>query len=175
MLHINRLFYCCLVIFNPGTAVSGQYSFYPYTSNLADETTVLIENARAVQWEILENTPYCKKTGDLYGYVPFPDFSYGMTNIFVICTHRILSEGNEDQFDRIIFHEAVHASQFCHRTDWVLGIPGSQIPNRIKSFVRNLELYAQNSEEANKIEYEAYYLEDYPQQVNSYLIEHCHR
>ena len=162
----KQVIFLFLVILTQAQPYQGNTAFVIYKQSCR-QTTVLIENASAVQWKILENTPYCKKTGDLYGYVPFPDFTYGMTNIFVICTHRILSEGNEDQFDRIIFHEAVHASQFCHRTDWVLGIPESQIPNRIKSFVRNLQLYAQNSEEANKNEYEAYYLEDYPQQVDS--------
>ena len=174
-MRINRLLIWLLAILFPVPALSSQYSFYPYTSKLADQTIKLLEQSTATKWKILENTPYCKKNREVFGYVPFSDFTYGMQNIVGICTFRIISEDSKDGIDRVIFHEAVHASQFCHPSDWVLGIPASHIPDSIKSWVQNGSLYSNNTEESNQSEYEAYYLEDYPEEVNSYLVQNCHR
>lgn len=171
---IKKVAYICLIIACAGAAIGADY--YPYTSNQADNMLNLVKGSRAIRFRVIENSPYCRKTAGVYGYVEYPDpVTYGAVSAYGICSRRIIQEGNQSQFDRVIFHESVHASQACHPRQWLLGIPLSTIPRDLKKWVRTNSLYQGNTEESNKSEYEAYYLEDYPGKVAYYVKAHCYR
>jgi len=171
---LRKLAQISLFIACAGAALGAEY--YPFTSNQADNMLELIRRSSALRFRIVENSSYCRKTAGLGGYVRYPEpVTYGATATFGICSRRLIQEGNQSQFDRIIYHESVHAAQGCHPREWLLGIPQSSIPRDLKAWVRNDSLYQGNTEESNKAEYEAYYLEDSPGKVAYYVKAHCHR
>lgn len=163
------------LVFAFGASAFGA-EYYQYASGQADNVLDLVKTSKVLRYKLIENTPYCRKTPGLYGYVQYPDpVRYGAAGTYGICSRRIIQEGSQSQFNRVVFHESVHAAQGCHPRAWLLGIPQASIPQDLKAWVRQSPLYQGNNEESNKAEYEAYYLEDFPDRVTSEVRAQCHR
>jgi hypothetical protein len=140
-------------------------NFILFLSPTGKEILELIQKA---QYRLYENISVC--SNPVY---------FGATNHttkqILVCTDNILkySPIPSDVIDETIYHEGVHAAQACNRSK-PLGISNSVIKLPSEKL-----LHAKASTELVKnpnnyqLELEAYWLEDKPEQVLSYLKKFC--
>lgn len=151
--------------------------FLQYASNIAIEMINIVN----VRYAVKENVGRCKQSANILGYV-----SLNNNKSFIVCTNRIIlwaSQNNLNSAEYInetIYHESVHAAQFCRYPNEVtLGIPWASMPlppNKAEDVRRSVESVNPNSgflSTQKRIEHEAYYLEDKPAVVKSFLKTYC--
>ena len=149
--------------------------FFEYVSNIAAEIVRMVD----VRYAIKENTVTCKKN-DLFGYLD-PG-----TKAYAICTSRILlvsrTHGIDPQqyMDETVHHEAAHAAQFCRAPHaYILGIPWPQMPINAEraEYVKKSVAWsgADRSQRGlqQRMEHEAFWLEDKPLNVKRYVQRYC--
>lgn len=151
--------------------------FLQYASDIASEMINIVN----IRYTVRENVGECKKTLNIFGYV-----SRNNNNSFVVCTNRILLWASQNNLNsakyinETIYHESVHAAQFCrYPNEKTLGIPWASMPlppNKAEDVRRSVEFVNPNSGllgTIKKAEHEAYYLEDKPAVVKSFLKTYC--
>lgn len=133
--------------------------FLLYLNPVGTEIISIIEKLKI---SIQENPPICKKYKDLFGYKD--------TNKFILCTNNIKNTISPVEFyvNETVYHEAVHVAQNCKKG--TLGIKNPILEDRKKIDVQNSLKYNKNN---YQYEVEAYYLEDKPEIVLSYLKKYC--
>lgn len=111
---------------------------------------------------IRENAPICRKHTELFGFTSYQSF--------IICTDNIKNTISPVSFyvNETVYHEAVHIAQSCK--GGALGVKNPKLEERKKIDVKNSSKYGK---EIYNYEVEAYYLEDKPEQVLSYLKKYC--
>jgi hypothetical protein len=125
----------------------------------------LIRDLISAKFHIHENVGLCQNN-QVFGYTSTP-------NKFVICTKNIKKSGlNLRQYIKeTIYHESVHAAQICNRNS-PLGISAKTmtLPWNKEQDIKN-SLSVSNSTQQR--EREAYYFEDKPDQVRTFVRKYC--
>lgn len=120
-------------------------------------TGVMMKN-----YKVQENAPICKQHKTLFGHTRSPNF--------VICTDNIKNTISpvKHYVNETVYHEAVHVIHSC------IGGP-IKIKNATLSTEKLTEVVQSSkiSGSSPVYEIEAYYLEDKPEQVNTYLKKYC--
>ena len=138
-----------------------QFPFY-----LTSEGKQILDLVAKAHFNIRENISWCAD-----GY-------YGATikenKTFFICTKNILKGPNPNQYlNETVYHEAVHVAQQCNGMK-PIGIPINQMPlpsNKMKDIESSLGLTKKKF--MRRMEHEAFWLEDKPEQVLYYLKKFC--
>lgn len=122
----------------------------------------IINTIEKLKITIQENPPICKKYKDLFGYTDI--------NKFILCTNNIKNTISPVKFyvNETVYHEAVHVAQNCKKG--TLDIENPILEDRKKIDVQNS---LQHNKDGYHYEVEAYYLEDNPEIVLSYLKKYC--
>ena len=122
----------------------------------------IISNIPSHKVEVLENSQLCKKYTELFGYT--------QPSKFVVCTDNIKNKISPVSFyvNETVYHEAVHIAQSCKGE--ALGVENPLLESRKQKDVNNSLKYNKG---AYTYEVEAYYLEDKPELVLSYLKKYC--
>ena len=121
----------------------------------------IIDSVIKAKFNVRENAPLCRKHKEIYGYTINKDF--------VICTNNIKNDISpvRHYINETVYHEAVHVAQTCKRNP--LGITPILSFEKLSN-VRSSVKYNKN---AFTLEVEAYYLEDKPEEVLSYVQKYC--
>lgn len=121
----------------------------------------IINSVIKAKFNVRENAPLCKKHNEIYGYAFNKDF--------VICTTNIKNDISpvSHYVNETVYHEAVHIAQTCKRKP--LGIK----PTLSFEKMNNVNRSVKYNKDAFTLEVEAYYLEDKPEEVLSYLQKYC--
>ena len=138
-----------------------QFPFY-----LTSEGKQILDLVAKAHFNIRENISWCAD-----GY-------YGATikenKTFFICTKNILKGPNPNQYlNETVYHEAVHVAQQCNGMK-PIGIPINQMSlpsNKMKDIESSLGLTKKKF--MRRMEHEAFWLEDKPEQVLYYLKKFC--
>ena len=162
----------------------GEYLSHDYNEYLTmsgKSIIDLVDRSEKVVFLPKENTPYCK-SNNVFGYVDYPYLDNGnyFSNL-AICTNRILRYRNnfserQEEIDKTLNHEALHAAQLCHppSSDFLpFGIRNGMFSNKIHANLSS-EIYRDLSPTGKLVELEAFYVEDRPHLVKQYLIKHCY-
>ena len=162
----------------------GDYKYLNYFRYLDENDKKILEIVDQTQKVLIypkENTPYCKSE-NIWGYVNSPvkyTDGYFRTDM-TICTNRILTFSNNSNdasyyLSETLHHEAFHTAQLCRfPPDFVpFGIKNGNFSKVIRDKVYGGEVYAENNEEQNLIEMEAFYVEHKPKTVLLYLENYC--
>tara|TARA_Y100000589_G_C27142345_1_gene625295 strand:+ start:742 stop:1335 length:594 start_codon:yes stop_codon:yes gene_type:complete len=162
----------------------GDYKYLNYFRYLNENDEKILDIVDKTQKVLIipkENTPKCKSE-NIFGYVNAPDKytdGYFRTDM-TICTNRILTfSNNSDEasyyLSETLHHEAFHIAQLCRFPPYFVsfGINNGNFPKFIRDQVYGAEVYADNNEEQNLIEMEAFYVEHKPKTVLLYLENYC--
>jgi len=149
--------------------------FLEYASQIAAQIVRMVD----VRYTVQENTIYCKKQ-DIFGYVD-PN-----TGVYGICTNRIIlvsrNHGVNPKYymNETLYHEAAHAAQFCRAPHaYVLGIPWASMPlsaERARGVMQSVALSGANRSQRElqqRMEHEAFWLEDKPEATKNYVQRFC--
>lgn len=138
---------------------------FPYY--LTFEGKQLIELIAKANYRVQENISWCAD-GKYAGAVIHEN------KTFFICTKNILKGSNANQYlNETVYHEAVHVVQSC-RGMKPIGIPLSQMPlssDKIRDIDRSISLTKKKS--MQRLEHEAYWLENKPKETIKYLRKFC--
>lgn len=122
----------------------------------------IISGVMLKNFQIQENPSICKKYKDLFGYTKSPNF--------VMCTDNIKNTISPVSYyvNETVYHESVHVIQSCkggpiNIKDITLSSEKLNDVNRSVNYGTSASVY----------EMEAYYLEDKPEMVLSYLKKYC--
>lgn len=129
---------------------------------LTPEAHQILNLVISKSYKIQENAPTCKKYTELFGYIE--------NKKFIICTSNIKSKTNlvEYYVNETVYHESVHIAQFCKGSS--LGIKNPTLSaEKLNDVVRSTNY----NKDAFTYEVEAYYLEDKPEQIGSYIKKYC--
>lgn len=113
-------------------------------------------------YKVLENSPICKKHKEVFGY--------HSRNNFEICTDNIKNNISpvKHYVNETVYHEAVHVAQYCKQGK--LGVSNIRLtPEKLNLVYGSLQYGTITA----LYETEAYYLEDKPELVLSYLKKYC--
>lgn len=118
---------------------------------------------------VVENSSKCLSNSDAYGWYS------SSTKIMHICTSTILKNKSYiNYFDETLLHESTHFAQHCKGNGIrmvKLGVNSIYLPDNKLKDVRNSLKYS--SKEYYEIEKEAYFLEDKPKILNTFLKKYC--
>lgn len=129
---------------------------------LTPEGKTIIDFLISKKVKILENPPICKVHTQLFGTTNKKDLSICLTNI------KNLISPVSFYVNETVYHEAVHIAQECKKTP--LNINNITLSkNKLIDVNNSLKLTSNQY----KYELEAYYLEDKPEEVISYLKKYC--
>ena len=186
----NILYLCLFVFFvldipssksqdNYGDYLSHSYS--KYLTNTGKTILYLVDRSEKVVFFPRENTPFCK-LNNVFGYVDYPYLDNGKyRSNLAICTNRILRYGNnfserQEEIDKTLNHEALHAAQLCQPPSsgfLPFGIQNGKFSKKIHSNL-SADFYRDLSPIGKLVELEAFFVEDQPHLVTQYLIKHCY-
>lgn len=126
----------------------------------------LVSMMKTLNYRVLENAAICRDV-EVYGAL------ISSEKKFVVCTKNMLARGaGNSKFDETVYHESVHVVHAC--IGGPIGIPKAKM--KLNPYSQEvLEYYRPHMTDKNEYteEYEAYWLEDKPQLVTSYLKKHC--
>jgi len=124
----------------------------------------IVNDLIKAKFHFIENAPICSVNERYFGFLH-------KDKRFIVCTRNILVTEEKPKFwiNQTITHEAVHAAQNCKGKS--LGYRTEDMPLSYKK-VQFLMASTSVSKEFHK-EHEAYYLEDSPQLVRSYIKKFC--
>lgn len=128
----------------------------------------IIHDLISAKFHIHENVSRCKSHGIL-SYVESP-------NKFVICTENIKRSNLNlnKHIPESVYHEAIHAAQICNNHE-PLGIPLKVMNlsrNKFENVIQSVKIFP-NSYKVHQKEHEAYFFEDKPEKVRSYIRKFC--
>lgn len=122
----------------------------------------IINSVSLTKFKIQENAHICRKYKEVFGFTN--------TSQLIICTDNIKNSISPVNYyvNETVYHEAVHIAQMCKQRP--LGINISSLsPSKMNDIVRS----TQYAKDAFPYEVEAYYLEDKPEKVLSYVQKFC--
>lgn len=133
--------------------------FLLYLSPAGQQLINLIAKSK---YEIQENSYLCKKYPELFGY--------NLDKQFVVCTKNIKNTISPVNYyvNETVYHEAVHVAQACAK-----GSLGVKNPILSLEKLNDVARSVNYNRDAFTYEVEAYYLEDKPDQVLSYVKKYC--
>ena len=141
--------------------------FLIYLSPIGKE---IVHDLIAAKFNVRENIGYCSNTNN-YGYTQ-------SNKNFVICTKNI-KNGTRDlegQILQTISHESTHAAQVC-KGNIPIGIPWNKMilsRERQEDVKRSLDTFNNSiNSKFYRMEYEAYWMQENPEMVNSYVKKLC--
>ena len=138
---------------------------FPYY--LPPESRQLVELIRQAQFTIRENISWC--SDGRYAGAIIQD-----SKTFFICTRNILNKPDANRFlIETVNHEAAHAAQACKGMK-PIGIPLSAMAlsrDKVQNIDKSIRLT--KHENTRRLEHEAYWLEDKPQETIKYLQKFC--
>lgn len=122
----------------------------------------LLKIATKIKYNILENSEICRTYKELFGY--------NQSKNFIICTNNIKNMISPVKYyiNETVYHESVHVAQTCKGGP--LGIKNIYLSNQKLNDVARSVNY---NKDAFTYEVEAYYLEDKPDKVLSYVKKYC--
>jgi hypothetical protein len=122
----------------------------------------ILLNIKSKKYKILENAAICRKHNEIFGFMEHKKF--------IICTDNIKNNISpvKHYVNETIYHEAVHVAQSCRGS--TLGLKNIKLAPQKYDEVKRSTIY---SDSAFAHEVEAYYLEDKPKLVLSYLKKYC--
>lgn len=122
----------------------------------------IMSNVMLKNYKVQENSSICKTYKEIFGAV--------IEDKFVICTDNIKNNISpvKHYVNETIYHEAVHVAQSCKGGP--LGIKSPLLSSQKLNDVKRSTKY---NKDAFTYEVEAYYLEDKPEQVLSYIEKYC--
>lgn len=132
--------------------------FFLYLTPIGKDiiTSIMLKN-----YNVRENAPVCRNK-EIIGTVNSPDFT--------ICLDNIKNQLSpvKHYVNETVYHEAVHVAQGCKKGS--LNIPNVNLSSdKLNDVVRSTNI----TKTATVYEVEAYYLEDKPEEVLSYLKKYC--
>ena len=138
-----------------------------FPAYLTPQGQEILNTLISAKFRIQENVGFCKSK-NLFGYNDGPKH-------IIICTGNIVNRGYDpyQYVNETLYHETVHSAQYCRGLK-TLGIPKNEMilsPNKLQD-VKN-SMRATGNINSGNLEYEAYWLEDKPEQVNYYLRKFC--
>jgi hypothetical protein len=122
----------------------------------------ILSNVMLKNFKVQENAPMCKKYKELFGITT--------QGKFIVCTDNIKNTISPVDYyvNETVYHEAVHVAQACKRGP--LGIKNPHLsPEKLNDVKRSTKY----NKDAFTYEVEAYYLEDKPEEVLSYIKKYC--
>jgi len=127
----------------------------------------LIRDLISAKFHIHENIGLCHNN-QVFGYAQTP-------NKFVVCTKNIKNSGLDMNryVNETVFHEAFHAVQICNHNE-PIGISAESMPlpwNKMEDIKKSVDIT--QSYKAKQKEHEAFYFEDKPEKVRSYIRKYC--
>lgn len=126
----------------------------------------IIAMMRKLDYTIAENTAICRDV-DVYGAL------IADRKRFVVCTKNMIARGEGNyKFDETVYHEGAHVVHAC--LGGPIGIPRSKMNlnedrKEIVQYYKSTWIDKTEYQE----EYEAYWLEDKPKLVESYITKYC--
>lgn len=122
----------------------------------------IMSNVILKNYKVQENSSICKTYKEIFGAIS--------NNKFVICTNNIKNNISPVKYyvNETVYHEAVHVAQSCKGSP--LGIRNPLLSTQKLNDVKRSTKY---NKDAFTYEVEAYYLEDKPEQVLSYVEKYC--
>jgi hypothetical protein len=134
---------------------------------LTSEGKQILDLVAKAHFNIRENISWCAD-GSYYGA------TIKENKTFFICTKNILNGPSPKRnLNETVYHEALHVAQQCNGMR-PIGIPISQMPlssNKMDDIETSIRLTKNKS--MRRIEHEAFWLEDKPEQVLYYLKKFC--
>lgn len=127
----------------------------------------IVEYVSKAHFKIQQNGSYCSNK-KLFGSA-IPD-----TKTFLICTKNIINNTQSvEVIEETVNHEAVHVAQYCRGRN-TLSIPKNQMHLSVYK-LQDVKSSISITHDPNvrNSEYEAYWLEDKPEQVLYYLKKFC--
>ena len=130
------------------------------------------------------------KSKNYWGYVTgaYKDTDGFFKSNLVICSNKIIRYTNKYYKNNLtektsyfingtLNHEALHSAQLCKSRPYFkpFGINNGYFSKSIRDKVYGSEVYAKNTPEDDLLEMEAFYVEDKPYLVISYLREYCYQ
>lgn len=135
---------------------------------LTPEAQDILNQVYRAKYNVRENIEYCISNPIIFGYVDFK-------KNFVICTDNI-KKGNfslEFYVNETIYHEAVHVAHMCNGyRPFGISSKFMLLPNNKLQDVKNSSSLS-NFSGINKIEHEAYWMEDKPNEIKYVLQKYC--
>lgn len=135
---------------------------------LTPEAQDILNQVYRAKYNVRENIEYCISNKTIFGYV---DFKKNL----VICTNNI-KKGNfslEFYVNETIYHEAVHVAHMCNGyRPFGISMKSMLLPSNKLQDVKNSSNLS-NSSDRFKIEHEAYWMEDKPNEIKYVLQKYC--
>ncbi len=132
--------------------------FLLYLTPIGNE---IIDKIISLNYKIKENASICKNK-DIFGAFVSPNF--------IICTKNIKNSISPINYyvNETVYHEAVHIIHSCKNGP--IKLDNAKLDSqKINDVVRSIGI----TKQSRIYEFEAYYLEDKPNEVNSYLKKFC--
>ena len=139
----------------------------PLPQYLSPTGQQIVEYVSKAHFKIQQNGSYCSNK-NLSGS------AIVRTKTFLICTQNMLNQSLPNAYiEETVIHEAVHVAQYCRGRN-TLGIPKNKMHLSVYKLqdVKSSISITRNPSVRNS-EYEAYWLEDKPEQVLYYLKKFC--
>jgi hypothetical protein len=138
---------------------------FPYY--LTPESKQIVELIAKAHFKVQENISWCADGSYAGGVIK-------ENKTFFICTKNILNGSNANHYlNETVYHEAVHVVQACKGMQQI-GIPLSQMPlsqTKMRDINQSISLTKKKS--MQRMEHEAYWLEDKPKETIKYLRKFC--
>lgn len=133
---------------------------------LTPQAQDILNQVYKAKFSVRENIGYCKSNKDIFGYADFG-------KKFIMCTNNIKKSGFdlEHYVNETVYHESVHVAHMCNGyKPFGISLNYIQLPvNKLQNVKNSVNL----SSASFKIEYEAYWMEDKPDQVKYVLQKYC--
>jgi len=133
---------------------------------LTPQAQDILNQVYRARYSVRENMEHCRSNTNIFGYADFG-------KKFVICTKNIKKSGYNLKFyiNETVYHEAVHVAHLCNGYK-PFGIPLNNMPlpaNKLQDIKNSVSA----STSSARIEHEAYWMEDKPNQVKHVLQKYC--
>ena len=134
---------------------------------LPPESRQLVELIRQAKFSIRENISWCRDS-------QYAGAIIQESKTFFICTSNILNSPDANRsLIETVNHEAAHAAQACKGLK-PIGIPLGSMPLSAEKMQNiNRSIHLTKKEDTRRLEHEAYWLEDKPQETMKYLQKFC--
>lgn len=133
---------------------------------LTPEAKDILNQIYKAKYSVHENIGACSRDENYFGYV-------NKGKVFVICTKNIRKSGYNLKFyiNETIYHEAVHAAQFCNGyKPFGISLKSMPLPsNKLQDVKKSMQM----STASYRIEHEAFWMEDKPDKVKYVLQKYC--
>jgi hypothetical protein len=133
---------------------------------LTPQAKVILNQIYQAKYSVSENVGHCRSNKNLFGYADFG-------KKFIICTKNIKYSGFDPKFyiNETVYHEGTHVGHFCNGYK-PFGISLNDMPlpsNKLQDIKNSLSA----STAPRRIEHEAYWMEDKPNEVKYVLQKYC--